>query len=147
MKTRGGRCAFSSMRSGRITHRKGTTRVEEAYGSPPAVFASRGQLQQVVVNLLVNALQAVRDPGLVRVTTAYDRGDTVVIVEDNGPGIPASHRDRLFDPFFTTKEAGQGTGLGLYVSYQIVSAHGGTLTVGDSPEGGASFEMRLPALD
>jgi len=125
-------------------HRKGATRVDEAYGGVPPVWGSAGQLRQVFVNLLVNALQSVGQVGTVRVETALDGERAVVRVRDDGGGILPEHRDRLFDPFFTTKPAGEGTGLGLYVSHEIVRGHGGEITVISSPGKGATFEVRLP---
>jgi PAS domain S-box-containing protein len=125
-------------------HRKGATRIEEAYGEVPPVWGSAGQLRQVFVNLLVNALQSVGQVGTVRVETALDGERAVVRVSDDGGGILPEHRDRLFDPFFTTKPAGEGTGLGLYVSHEIVRGHGGEIVVVSSPGNGATFEVRLP---
>jgi PAS domain S-box-containing protein len=126
-------------------HRAGSVSIDEVYGDPHAVMASPSQLQQVVVNLLVNALQAVGESGQVRIETGREGNETVITVDDDGAGVSESARERLFDPFFTTKEAGEGTGLGLYVSYQIIQAHAGTIVVGASPAGGARFEIRLPA--
>jgi signal transduction histidine kinase len=108
------------------------------------VWGSAGQLRQVFVNLLVNALQAVGQVGTVRVETALDGARAVVRVRDDGAGILPEHRDRLFDPFFTTKPAGEGTGLGLYVSHEIVRGHGGEIQVISRPAQGATFEVRLP---
>jgi PAS domain S-box-containing protein len=125
-------------------HRKGATRLEEAYGEVPPVWGSAGQLRQVFVNLLVNALQSVGQVGTVRVETALEGERAVVRVSDDGAGIAPEHRDRLFDPFFTTKPAGEGTGLGLYVSHEIVRGHGGEISVVSSPGKGATFEVRLP---
>jgi len=125
-------------------HRQGATRIEEAYGDVPAVWGSAGQLRQVFVNLLVNALQSVGQVGTVRVETALHGDCAVVRVSDDGAGILPEHRDRLFDPFFTTKPAGEGTGLGLYVSHEIVRGHGGEIHVISSPGKGATFEVRLP---
>jgi PAS domain S-box-containing protein len=125
-------------------HRKGATRIVEAYGELPPVWGSAGQLRQVFVNLLVNALQSVGQVGTVRVETALDGERAVVRVCDDGAGIRPEHRDRLFDPFFTTKPAGEGTGLGLYVSHEIVRGHGGEIHVISSPAAGATFEVRLP---
>jgi two-component system sensor histidine kinase HupT/HoxJ len=68
----------------------------------------------------------------------------VIEFRDSGPGIPAENLDKLFDPFFTTKPVGRGTGLGLAISYGIVERHGGTLTAGNHPKGGALFSLRLP---
>jgi PAS domain S-box-containing protein len=125
-------------------HRQGATRIEEAYADVPPVWGSAGQLRQVFVNLLVNALQSVGQVGTVRVETALDGERAVVRVSDDGAGILPEHRDRLFDPFFTTKPAGEGTGLGLYVSHEIVRGHGGEIQVISSPGKGAAFEVRLP---
>ena len=127
------------------THRNGGTRFETDYSGLPPVRVSAGQIQQVFVNLLVNALQAVPSDGIVRIATARSDGNAVIAIEDNGPGIAEQHLERLFDPFFSTKEAGSGTGLGLYISYQIIESHGGELAVGRSSLGGARFEVRLPA--
>jgi len=124
-------------------HRKGATRLEEDYGEVPPVWGSAGQLRQVFVNLLVNALQSVGQVGCVRVETALEGERAVVRVRDDGAGIRPEHRDRLFDPFFTTKPAGEGTGLGLYVSHEIVRGHGGEIQVISSPGKGATFEVRL----
>ncbi len=127
--------------------RRGNVEIQERLGDPTFITGAPGQLQQVFVNLLVNAIQALGESGTVSVSTLRAGQEALLIVEDDGPGIPMIERDRLFDPFYTTKEAGVGTGLGLYVSYQIIVAHGGTLIVGDSPLGGARFEVRLPAGD
>jgi two-component system NtrC family sensor kinase len=82
--------------------------------------------------------------GTVRVETALSGEWAVVRVSDDGQGVMPEHMDRLFDPFFTTKPAGEGTGLGLYVSHEIVRGHGGEITVESTPGQGATFEVRLP---
>src|SRR4029450_5613271 len=125
-------------------HRKGSTRIEEQYDGVPPVWGSAGQLRQVFLNLIVNALDVVGQAGCVRVETAVDDAHAIVRVRDDGAGILPEHRDRLFDPFFTTKPAGEGTGLGLYISHQIVRGHGGEITVTSTPGHGAPFEVRLP---
>jgi PAS domain S-box-containing protein len=125
-------------------HRRGATRIEEAYAELPPIWGSAGQLRQVFVNLLVNALQSVGQAGNVRVETRLDGERAVVRVSDDGAGVRPEHRDRLFDPFFTTKPAGEGTGLGLYVSHEIVRGHGGEILLVSSPGSGATFEVRLP---
>jgi len=125
-------------------HRRGATRMEEQYAAVPPVWGAAGQLRQVFLNLIVNALHVVGDAGNVRVETAVDGAQAVVRVSDDGAGILPEHRDRLFDPFFTTKAAGEGTGLGLYISHQIVRGHGGEITVTSTPGHGATFEVRLP---
>jgi signal transduction histidine kinase len=103
------------------------------------------QLGQVFLNLLVNAFQAMDGSGTLRVVTRRAGALVVVSVEDDGPGIDPSARGRLFDPFFTTKPVGQGTGLGLYISYEIVRAHGGEIQVESEVGRGARFDVLLPA--
>ncbi|ETW98026.1 MAG: hypothetical protein ETSY1_20410 [Candidatus Entotheonella factor] len=115
----------------------------------PHVLADAVQLQQVFVNLLINAQQALLEspePRRLHLASYEDHAANRlrVMVSDNGPGVPAAHRSRIFDPFFTTKPTGVGTGMGLSLSHGIVSAHRGTIVVQDSPEGGACFVVTLP---
>jgi two-component system, NtrC family, sensor histidine kinase HupT/HoxJ len=116
------------------------------------VLASAGQLQQVMMNLLQNAFDAlstVPDPVVwidMECTSDPDRPTVRVTVRDNGPGIPPEHLLRLFDPFFTTKPVGKGTGLGLSISYGIVEQHGGHLSARNAEGGGAEFVLELPAV-
>lgn len=114
----------------------------------PAVLADAHEIQQVLVNLLGNAHQAIRGAGRegrIEVRT-YAAGDGGVVLEvcDDGPGIPEAIRDRLFDPFFTTKEPGQGTGLGLSLVFGTVRAHGGSIEVESREGDGATFRISLP---
>jgi signal transduction histidine kinase len=108
--------------------------------------ADSGPLSQIVINLLLNAVQAMEGQGLVRLSTRSEGGDVLLVVEDTGPGIPAEVMPRLFEPFFTTKEPGQGTGLGLAVSLHLAEGMGGRLTAENVPEGGARFSVWLPAI-
>lgn len=105
-----------------------------------------GQIQQVIMNLIQNAADAVAGQADRRLTIACrsEAGQAHVEFHDNGPGIEPEHLGRLFDPFFTTKPVGQGTGLGLTISYGIVERHGGKLTAENHRRGGALFCMRLP---
>ena len=119
-------------------------RIERQRAGLPPVPGSSGRLRQVFVNLVVNAIHAVGSAGTVRVTSERRGRHAVVRVEDDGPGIEPEVRARMFEPFFTTKPVGQGTGLGLYVSYEIVHAHGGEIRVDSEPGGGSRFEVRLP---
>ena len=112
----------------------------------PVVLANREEIQQVVANLLVNAQQAMSHAsgrGVLRVRTLMDGESAVIEVSDDGPGIPEDLAGRVFEPFFTTRAAGSGTGLGLSMSFGIVKAHGGTLTLVPS-ERGACFRLALP---
>ena len=117
-------------------------------GAPCTVMGSAGQLQQVMMNLLQNAFDAVGGPGVaspcVWVAMACEGTQVRVSVRDNGPGIPPEHLLRIFDPFFTTKPVGKGTGLGLSISYGIVEQHGGRLSARNAEGGGAEFVLELP---
>jgi two-component system NtrC family sensor kinase len=110
----------------------------------PVLAADAGQLTQVVVNLVVNAVQAMPDGGRLTVQTHVQDGHVVCSVEDTGVGMTEEVLDRLFVPFFTTKEVNQGTGLGLPVVHGIVTAHGGTIEVTSTPGKGTTFTIRLP---
>jgi signal transduction histidine kinase len=111
----------------------------------PPVLADEHQLGQVLLNLLLNAGDAMRGQGRVRLGAVLDGGMVELRVADGGPGIAAQDLPRLFDPFFTTKEPGEGTGLGLAISLRIVESLGGTLAAENAPGGGALFRLRLPA--
>jgi len=114
----------------------------------PELDADKGQMNQVLLNLVENGRDALgaRDGGRVTVTTK--RGDApdrlTLIVEDNGPGVPSELKDKVFAPYFTTKHAKGGTGLGLAIVHRIISDHGGRITISDTPGGGAKFTIELP---
>ncbi|MGE3536033.1 MAG: ATP-binding protein [Candidatus Tectimicrobiota bacterium] len=112
----------------------------------PPVLADGNQLQQVFVNLLVNAMDAMPEGGRLDVCTALEASAAAVLVHirDTGQGIAEAHVEKIFDPFFTTKEAGKGTGIGLAVCAQIIHAHGGSLTVQSQAGQGSTFSVRLP---
>lgn len=110
---------------------------------PEQVFGSKGELRQVIANLVANAIDVLPAGGALRVTAADSRGSVQLHVSDNGPGIPAENLTRIFEPFFTTK-AELGTGLGLWVSRQIVEKHGGSIVVESTPAG-TCFTIRLPS--
>ncbi|MBI4538716.1 MAG: response regulator [Gemmatimonadetes bacterium] len=122
--------------------------LEKDYAELPRIVASRSRLQQVLVNLLVNAAHAVEEGGpernRIRLETRLEGEWLHVSVADNGRGIPPDVRERLFEPFFTTKPAGTGTGLGLYVTRQIVASYGGEIEVESELGRGATFTVRLP---
>jgi signal transduction histidine kinase len=118
--------------------------VHRTYGALPPVECIRSQIDQVFLNLLANAAQAIKGRGEITITTRLDDHAAVVEVADTGPGIPANVIGRVFDPFFTTKPVGEGTGLGLSISYEIIGKHGGEIRAESPPGGGARFTVRLP---
>lgn len=133
--------------------RKGTGAGFEMHwqsGPPCIVNGSSGQLQQVLMNLLQNGVDAASGPDADQpqlwLTVERDDARVRVRLRDNGPGILPEHLLRLFDPFFTTKPVGKGTGLGLSISYGIVEQHGGHLTASNHSEGGAEFLLELPLV-
>jgi two-component system NtrC family sensor kinase len=105
----------------------------------------RSQIDQVFLNLLANAAQAIQGPGVISVETRVEDGMAVVRIADTGPGIPADVIERIFDPFFTTKPVGEGTGLGLSISYEILKKHAGDIRAENRRgRSGAVFTVRLP---
>jgi len=118
--------------------------VHRKYGELPDVECIRSQMDQVFLNLLANAAQAIPGPGAITIETRQDGPAAVISVVDTGPGIPPEIRGRLFDPFFTTKPVGEGTGLGLSISYEIVKKHGGEIRAESPADGGAIFTVRIP---
>jgi signal transduction histidine kinase len=105
-------------------------------------------LQQVVLNLVLNAYQAISTGGTVSVSTWGEDGQAVLGVRDTGCGISPAHLKRIFDPFFTTRPVGQGTGLGLSICHTVIKQHGGSIVVESSVEGqGTSFIIRLPLTE
>jgi len=127
-----------------LRHRAGATRVDVVLQYAGTVPGYPDRLDQVVMNLLDNALLSTRGEGLVRVRVQQAGPGVSLTVEDDGPGIAPDVLPRIFDPFFTTREVGQGTGLGLHLSRQIAEAHGGTLEASAPPEGCAVFTLWLP---
>ena len=108
--------------------------------------ANANQVQQIVVNLVVNAVQAMGGEGRLSVTTGQaGPGRVRLSVADTGPGIRPEVARRVFEPFFTTKAEGQGTGLGLSICYQIAEEHGGAIRLESAPGQGATFVVELPA--
>jgi PAS domain S-box-containing protein len=131
-------------------HRRHIEVVTALASGLPKVLADAHQLQQVLLNLVINAEQAMiaahgRGSMVLRTWHDLERDAVVLQVTDDGPGIPGDVRSKIFDPFFTTKETGKGTGLGLTVAYAIVQEHGGSIRVDSPATGGASFTVELPA--
>ncbi|ATB34917.1 hypothetical protein CYFUS_000324 [Cystobacter fuscus] len=122
-------------------------RVELRCGEVPPLAFHAGQLGQVLLNLLRNALDVLGDGGEVWVSTAVREGRVELVVADNGPGIPPELRSRIFEPFFTTKDVGKGSGLGLAICRQIIAEnHGGSLELDESTARGACFRVGLPLV-
>lgn len=112
--------------------------------SVPPVMGVGAELKQVLLNLIFNALEAIRDKGTITIRTRKTDGWVVLSVEDTGKGIPEEHLDKLFDPFFTTKPVGQGTGIGLSTCYNIVHQHRGEIAVESVENQGSAFHVKLP---
>lgn len=136
-----------------VAHRAKTGQIEiedQLQEGIPDVLANGNELEQVFLNLFLNAMDAMPDGGRLRVRTRDENciGESlvVVIVEDTGNGVPEAIRDRIFDPFFTTKSE-DGTGLGLAISYGIVRSHGGMIELENPGEGGSRFRLSFPAWD
>lgn len=128
----------------RIQYRADRLHVIRRFGDIPSVSGSPDLLNQLFLNLAMNAFQEMPDGGILTITTKAEGQQVAVSFEDTGPGIPEDRLERIFEPFFTTKEVGEGTGLGLSVALGIVEAHGGTIEAANRAEGGARFTIRLP---
>ncbi len=113
----------------------------------PNVSGNAAELEQVILNLILNALDAVGEKGMISIRTRQSQHQWVMLeIEDNGCGIASEDLPKLFEPFFTTKPVGEGIGIGLSTCYHIIKAHGGDIRVDSGPEEGARFIVRLPAL-
>lgn len=112
----------------------------------PIIASDQSQLQQVFLNMINNAIDAIEKNGLIEVKTRKDDYQIVISIKDNGPGISEEHLTKVFDPFFTTKEVGKGTGLGLSVSYNIIRKLGGVITVESKISEGTEFKVKLPVV-
>jgi len=118
--------------------------VHRDFGDLPLVECDPGALNQVFMNILANACDAIPAQGNVWITTRVSAEGVTVVMRDDGPGIPPEVLPRIFDPFFTTKDVGQGTGLGLAISHGVVVAHGGSITAESAPGAGTTFRIVLP---
>ncbi|MFA5773672.1 MAG: ATP-binding protein [Candidatus Paceibacterota bacterium] len=110
----------------------------------PEIYADQSQLHQVLVNLVVNAIQAMPNGGKITIKTLVSGDHIILIVEDTGIGMSKEIMKKIFIPFFTTKEVGQGTGLGLSLAHGIITAHGGVINVESKVNAGSRFEVKLP---
>jgi len=119
--------------------------IQEDYAPDfPKIRGRSGQLNQVFINLLLNAVQAIKDQGMITVKAWYDPRSVHIAISDTGDGIEPHILSQIFDPFFTTKEVGKGTGMGLGISYSIIKKHRGEIKVDSSPGEGTIFEIILP---
>lgn len=125
---------------------KQSVTVAKQFGAPGRVRGHAGQINQVLMNLLTNAAQALtgRDNATITIETSGDAENVVVKIRDNGPGIPPEVLPRIWDPFFTTKDVGEGTGLGLSIVHELVERHGGTISVDTKVGEGTTFTVTLP---
>ncbi len=114
------------------------------YGDIPGVECLSGEINQVFLNLLLNAVQAIEERGGITIKTYGEAGRVCIQIGDTGSGMAAGNLNRLFDPFFTIKEPGKGTGLGLYVAYNVVRKHGGMISVESTLGEGTVFTVTLP---
>lgn len=125
-------------------HMKDRITVEKQYGDLPMVECYAGQLNQVFMNLLTNAVDAIEDEGTITIATRVENDGVAISFTDTGAGISKEAKSQIFDPFFTTKDIGKGTGLGLSISYGIVEKHGGKIGVESEAGKGTTFTIVLP---
>jgi len=130
----------------RARARKKQVQIEIEPGRIPLVTCNLGKINQVIMNLVANAIDASPDGGTVTVRTSTQEDRIAIEVIDRGPGIAPEIREHLFEPFFTTKPQGEGVGLGLSISYGIIQGHGGTITVDSTPGQGTRFIVTLPRV-
>lgn len=121
--------------------------VKKEYGDIPLTKCNPGQLNQVFMNILVNAAHAIEKQGEITVKTWHDNGYIFISISDTGCGIPKKNINRIFEPFFTTKEVGKGTGLGLSIAYDIVKKHNGDIMVESETGKGTTFAIKIPVVE
>ncbi|HKI48023.1 MAG TPA: ATP-binding protein [Desulfobacteria bacterium] len=118
--------------------------LEKNFGSVPGILAKPEEIQQVFLNIISNAIQAMKGKGTLTLSSEQDHGFIVVQIRDTGPGIPPEYISKVFDPFFTTKEQGEGTGLGLNIVHRVVNQYGGNIKIESEPGGGTTFVISFP---
>lgn len=123
------------------------TRVHRQLGELPLLYGRPGEINQVIMNLLVNAAQAIQTTGDITVETAHSDTDVMLRISDDGEGIPDRFLDKIYTPFFTTKATGQSTGLGLTVSQDIIHNHAGRIAVESKTDVGTTFTITLPRIE
>ncbi|MFE1600593.1 response regulator [Methylobacterium sp. ID0610] len=128
-----------------VQHKLGSRiTVERRLAGEPEICCTPALLNQVVMNVIGNAADAIPGDGRITVETLSEGDNDVIRISDTGPGVPEDLRERIFEPFFTTKPVGSGTGLGLAIAYSVVQAHSGTISVETAPGGGACFVISIP---
>ena len=128
-----------------LGHKLGTRiDVRRRYNAVPDLYCSPALLNQVVMNIVGNAADAIKATGGIDIETESNETTYTIRISDTGSGNSRGMRERIFEPFFTTKPVGSGTGLGLAIAYSVVQAHKGSITVDSGPLGGASFILTIP---
>jgi two-component system NtrC family sensor kinase len=125
---------------------EGRIEVERHYGSVEDLSCFAGELNQVLMNVIANAIDSIKGHGKITITTSCENEQFRIFVRDTGEGIPEDIRNRIFDPFFTTKPVGDGTGLGLAISYGIVKAHNGSIEFSSQAGVGTEFVVTIPTV-
>jgi len=120
--------------------------VKKEYGAIREIKCYPQELNQVFLNLLINASQAIKKQGEITIKTWEEEDSVFISVSDTGYGIKKEYINRIFEPFFTTKDVGKGTGLGLSICYDIIKKHNGEITVESTPGEGSTFTIKLPYL-
>ena len=135
----------ASLRLTEYLARKGNVEIKiDMPSAPVLIWYDAQQIEQVLINLIGNAIQAMKNGGTVRINLSKSENSVALSVQDNGVGIPEKNLQRIFDPFFTTKPEGEGTGLGLSVSFGIITRHRGQISVDSKPGLGTTFTILLP---
>jgi len=123
---------------------KNRIRIFKNYGDLPLIECYPGQLHQIFMNILSNAVDAIENTGTISITTSIVNGLIRISIKDSGRGIPENLKEKIFEPFYTTKEVGMGTGLGLSISHGIIEKHNGRIDVKSEVEKGSEFIITLP---
>lgn len=119
-------------------------KLHKKYAEIPAISCMPGHLNQVFLNMLLNAIQAIDGDGNIWISTVIEDDNVIITFKDDGKGIPKKSIDKIFEPFFTTKPVGMGTGLGLSISYGIIQEHGGVIKVKSKKKKGTTFIISIP---
>ena len=131
---------------------KNRIKIIKNYSKIPKIYSYSGKLNQVFMNIISNAVQAIKGKGIITITTSFDKRDTEnnkyikICIKDTGTGIAEENEDKIFEPFFTTKDVGDGTGLGLSITHGIIKQHNGKINFTSSSEKGTEFKLYLPII-